>query len=43
MDVVRKIEDVSKDASDKPDVDVVIEDSGVMPRSCCWNGRCSKD
>mmetsp|Transcript_23919 Transcript_23919/g.36596 ORF Transcript_23919/g.36596 Transcript_23919/m.36596 type:complete len:486 (-) Transcript_23919:127-1584(-) len=31
MDVVRKIEDVSKDSSDKPDVDVVIEDSGMMP------------
>jgi len=31
MDVVRKIEDVSKDSSDKPDVDVVIQDSGMMP------------
>jgi len=31
MDVVRKIEGVSKDSSDKPDVDVVIEDSGMMP------------
>ena len=31
MDVVRKIEDVSKDSGDKPDVDVVIEDCGMMP------------
>jgi cyclophilin family peptidyl-prolyl cis-trans isomerase len=31
MDVVRKIEDVSKDYNDKPDVDVVIEDCGMMP------------
>mmetsp|Transcript_10556 Transcript_10556/g.15840 ORF Transcript_10556/g.15840 Transcript_10556/m.15840 type:complete len:486 (+) Transcript_10556:91-1548(+) len=31
MDVVRKIEDVSKDSSDKPDVDVVVQDSGMMP------------
>ena len=31
MDVVRKIEDVPKNSSDKPDVDVVIEDCGLMP------------
>ena len=31
MDVVRKIEDVPKNSSDKPDVDVVIEDCGQMP------------
>jgi cyclophilin family peptidyl-prolyl cis-trans isomerase len=31
MDVVRKIENVSKSLGDKPDVDVVIEDCGVMP------------
>jgi hypothetical protein len=31
MDVVRKIEDVSKNANDKPDVDVVITDCGQMP------------
>ena len=32
MDVVRKIEDVPKNSSDKPDVDVVIEDCGLMPK-----------
>lgn len=32
-DVVRKIEAVSKDGGDKPDVDVVIEDCGLMPAS----------
>jgi len=31
MDVVRKIEDVSKNSNDKPDVDVIIEDCGLMP------------
>ncbi|KAL7472801.1 hypothetical protein ACHAXS_013186 [Conticribra weissflogii] len=31
MEVVRKIEDVSKNANDKPDVDVIIEDCGQMP------------
>lgn len=31
MDVVRKIEDVPKNSSDKPDVDVVIEGCGLMP------------
>jgi len=31
MEVVRKIEDVAKNASDKPDVDVVIVDCGMMP------------
>lgn len=31
MDVVRKIEDVPKNGSDKPDVDVVVEDCGMMP------------
>jgi cyclophilin family peptidyl-prolyl cis-trans isomerase len=31
MEIVRKIEDVPKNASDKPDVDVVIDDCGVMP------------
>ena len=31
MDIVRKIEDVEKAASDKPTVDVVIADCGEMP------------
>lgn len=31
MEVVRKIEDVPKNSSDKPDVDVIIEDCGLMP------------
>ena len=31
MEIVRKIEDVSCSASDKPDVDVVIADCGEMP------------
>jgi cyclophilin family peptidyl-prolyl cis-trans isomerase len=31
MDVVRKIEDTSCGANDKPDVDVVIADCGEMP------------
>ena len=31
MEVARKIEDVPKNASDKPDVDVVIADCGMMP------------
>ena len=31
MEVVREIESVSKGASDKPDIDVVIEDCGMMP------------
>merc|ERR1711862_1007501 len=31
MDVVQKIEGVAKNASDKPDVDVVIEDCGLLP------------
>jgi len=31
MDVFRKIEGVAKNSSDKPDVDVAIEDCGVMP------------
>jgi len=31
MDVVHKIEGVAKNASDKPDVDVVIEDCGLLP------------
>ena len=31
MDVVRKIEDVEKGASDKPVVDVVIAECGEMP------------
>jgi hypothetical protein len=31
MEVVRKIEDVAKNSSDKPDVDVIIEDCGMMP------------
>ncbi len=31
MEVVRKIEDVAKNGSDKPDVDVIIEDCGMMP------------
>ena len=30
MDVVYKIENVSKGANDKPDVDVVIEDCGII-------------
>lgn len=30
MDVVRKIEDVPKNESDKPDVDIIIEDCGVI-------------
>ena len=30
MEVVREIESVSKGASDKPDIDVVIEDCGMM-------------
>lgn len=31
MDIVRKIENVPKNANDKPDVDVIIEDCGEMP------------
>merc|ERR1739845_138327 len=31
MDVVHKIEDVAKNANDKPDIDVVIEDCGLLP------------
>ncbi|KAL7543044.1 hypothetical protein ACHAXR_012345 [Thalassiosira sp. AJA248-18] len=31
MEVVRKIEGVPKNASDKPDVDIVIADCGLMP------------
>ena len=31
MDIVRKIEDVEKDSGDKPVVDVVIHDCGVLP------------
>jgi cyclophilin family peptidyl-prolyl cis-trans isomerase len=31
MEIVREIESVPKSASDKPDVDVVIEDCGMMP------------
>jgi hypothetical protein len=31
MDVVRKIENVEVGASDKPAVDVVIDDCGEMP------------
>lgn len=31
MDVVRKIEGVSKNDADKPDVDIIIEDCGLMP------------
>ena len=30
MDVVRKIEDVKKGESDRPEVDIVIEDCGVI-------------
>jgi len=30
MDIVRKIENVPKGASDKPDVDVVIDDCGII-------------
>jgi len=30
MDIVRKIENVSKGVSDKPDVDVVIHDCGMV-------------
>jgi len=43
MDIVRKIEDVSVGPSDRPDVEVVIEDCGAMPADykkpmCC--GSC---
>lgn len=31
MEVVRTIENVAKNSSDKPDVDVIIEDCGMMP------------
>lgn len=31
MEVVRKIENVPKGPSDKPEVDVVIEECGLMP------------
>ena len=31
MDVVRKIEGTATNSSDKPDVDVVVEDCGQMP------------
>ena len=31
MEIVRNIEDVPKNSSDKPDVDIVIEDCGMMP------------
>lgn len=31
MDIIRQVEDVSCGPSDKPDVEVVIEDCGVMP------------
>ena len=31
-EVLRKVEDVPKNGNDKPDVDVIIEDCGMMPR-----------
>ena len=31
MDVVRKVEGAPTNSSDKPDVDVIIEDCGLMP------------
>ena len=30
MEIVRKIEDVPKNASDKPDVDIIIADCGLV-------------
>ena len=32
MDVVRKIEDVPKNAGDKPDVDIIIDDCGIIAK-----------